>query len=572
MGARDLQAGDDQDIRDALDGPMPHETEMPVQKIEGDPDAGMSALDKLGKLLSDQQPPVMFRAENRERLGDLASGLAGGITADLDQRLPFGIGDAIREDRDAAKKRNPGQVTAGEVVGTALSPIGIEGKGATFAATVGRQATTGAMQGAAHAIGDATADEDLQTQAWKALAGGAAGGGVGTVLGGVVGGAGHLLGDAADRARTAAIGASGADLTKLAKSRGLDFVEGNVGKMPDELGVTNKLWPVSPSGYADRLAARGTQANEAITGSLADAETQLSDKLPGAKSRVLDEMRHGALDPSEGDIGQEAGAGAAREAVANDMARRPMDTLEDMRALKTSLDKSAFKNGSLQDSSASMMGQAQRAGGDAVRGEMRDLMSQASPDANARFTQGNEDYGKASLLGELAQKRAAQQYAGGGMLGNLAGGAIGAGIGYGFGGPATAAAGAGLGMVRPALAAAQHYGPDLGANLGRLGESALTGVGDSPAIAKLGGALASKESTASAQDVSNESRGQLIPEAIQSALRGNQLGPYSQQFAKAAMSPDANSLGGLYETLSQTDPQFAPYQRMLQKMTAEEDR
>lgn len=564
--------------------------DMPVQRIEGDPEAGMSALGRLGKMLSPtpaqnanydawkgQEHPGLV-----DSAGDVASGVAGGLTAHLDQRIPFGIGDAIREDRAQATGRNPGLMAGADMLGAVASPIGIEGRGASLLGTVGRAAANGGMQAAARSAGDAGGDEDMATQVWKALGSGAQGAGVSGAFAGATGllGSGldkvsSWLGEASDKARTAAIGASGADLGKLAKNRGLDFVEGNVGRMPEELGVTNTLLPVSTSGYAKRFAERGSQANDQITGALADADRQVADLVPGqSRANIVAGIDRSSDAAGASAFGDRGSYQRALDDVRTGVDQQTLDKPSDLRALKTQLDSRAYPN-ALQGSSESITGQAHTQAAAAVRDELRGVMSQAAPETNAAFTQGNQDYGKSAMLEDLATKRAAGQYAGGGMLGNLGSSAVGAGVGGMFGGLSGAAAGAGLGMVRPALAAAQQYGPDFGANLGRLGERATGSLGgaasqmaDSAGIAKLGGLLAA-EHPVQAQDreLGNDSRGHLIPEAIQHALQTNQLGPYSDKFARAAMSDTPGALGALYQTLS-SDPGFAPYRRVLQQLTA----
>src|SRR3954463_14135805 len=125
----------DPDIAAALygggDAPRSHVTEMPVQRIEGDPEAGMSALAKLGSILSGKRADPMLDAERAQNptaqsVDRGLNALGGGMSAHLDQRLPFGVGDSIRSEREAAAKDEPGRMMALDIGGTLASPVGIE--------------------------------------------------------------------------------------------------------------------------------------------------------------------------------------------------------------------------------------------------------------------------------------------------------------------------------------------------------------------------------------------------------------------------------------------------------------
>jgi hypothetical protein len=578
----------DPDIEAALAGDGgSHVTEMPVQQIEGDPEAGMSAMEKFASRLKNtlRAAPSVGSVASTPAAQAMGAGFDHGVSAGLERRLPGGMGEMAREIDDSGRKTSPDLYGGADMLGMAASPLAVEGKGGGLVGSMGRAAATGGLQASARSLGDDNPDAPASEQAWRALARGSEAAGESAVLAGATGvigkGASALsswAGEKADRARTAAIGASGADLGKLAKSKGLEYVEGgNVGRLPEELGLTNKFWGQNAGTYADKFAQAGGKFNEQITGSVADADAALAPGAArGAQRNIVDELRYGAEDPAKRVIGQEDAAMRARLNVAGSIARSPLESAADVRDLKTALYGQTYHD-ALAGSPESMLGQANEAGGRAAKDELRGLVSQAGPEVLGRFDEGNIGYGKAKLGEELARNAAAKQYAGGGLLGNLGNAAVGAGVGSVIGTASGhpllgAAIGASYGMRHPAERAAREYGADFGANLGRGLEGVSGGLGgaaetlaNSPSMGKLG-ALMAGDKRAAAQDLSDETKGHLIPQAMQEALQSNKLGPYSDEVARAAMSPEPGALGALYQRLSR-EPAFNEYRRYLQQLT-----
>lgn len=568
-----------------------------IKSTQPPPDDDAPPLERWGRAISAQSQPAMDEFKSKvsglgDTLGDAAASFNGGWTAKLDQSLPFGIGDAIREDRELAAKRSPVVSGAMDVAGAVASPIN-KVAGLAKGAPIAGQALSGFAQGAGRGYSDAPEDATLPEKAWAALAQGGRSAAAGGLLAGAAQGvsatsnaASRGLGSLSDKARVAAIGASGADLRKLADSRGLDYVENNVGREPERLGVTNAFFPQSASTYARKLGDRAQQADAQIGQSLDDAQSQGVGDIVRDRSRgaILDSLDERAGLAARANTGQSEATRGAFDRVRSDVAAREIETPVQLRALKSDLDRQAFPN-ALQGSSESLLGQANRGAGSAVRSELRDVMGYALPETEQAFAQGNRDYGSAATLGELAQARGATDYAGGGLLGNvgrgIAGAATGAMGGAAFGSPGTGAAlGASYAMAQPAKALGAKYGADFGANLGRLGEGAFGSLGGkASALADNAGAIVASGpleqlgARLSAKDLGDKTRGHLIPQAIQEALRSGQLGPYADKFARAATSSDANALGGLYQTLSTTDPVFRDkYRPIIMQLTAEGER
>lgn len=535
------------------DGAGSHVIEMPVQNIEGDPEAGMSGLAKLGKMLSSKQldPMLAHEAADNPTAQSVDRGLnalGGGMSAHLDQRIPFGIGDSIRTERQAAAKDEPMRMAALDAGGAMASPIGLEGRAATGLGRIAMQGANGAMQGAARGAGDASSDEDLKTQALKALAGGAAGGGVGATLGA----AGEALGAIAPVARRFAMGGTAKDYGDIVKREGtragIDYIEKDLGKIPEQQGLTNTLWPQSKAGLAKRAATR--------------IEEDVGPKVGESLVRAESEIPAGAIDKQAvmGPLQREADAldNAARpgsrqyDQTIMQAARAPFETPTDVAKLKRAYEKESYAEGAIGGSRESRYATAQKSGADATRAHLSDVMNSADPVTAAQFEKASRDFADTKLVEHMAANATKYDFAA-----PLAGAAGGGFLGYETGHDARSTL---EGAAGGALAG--RYGADLTANVARLGERAT------PALARLGGQLASKANPASAQDAAGETRGHLIPQAIQDALRENKLGPYSDDFARAAIAKEPGALGVAFSRLS-NDPQFAPYKRMLQEMTGD---
>jgi hypothetical protein len=554
-------------------------------------DESPSLLDAMRNFsLSDtvRQAPWMGDVAARPAAQAAGAGFEHGISAGAAQNLPGGVGDLVQQDYQRQQQASPQMFGAGDVAGAVAMPVP-GGAQAGVLRPMAQQAAMGGGQAAMRSYSDSQGDPG--DRALAALAQGGEAGLKAGALTGAVGAAGKLaggaagwFGDAADKARTAAIGATGADLKKLAKSRGLDFVEGPVGSMPEELGVTNTLLPVSPSGYAQRFAAKKDAADQAITQSIADAQQQGVGKDFVDQQALVDAVRRQGAQVGGGLLGDRDARAAAYDKVGNALADQSVQTPADLRSVKTAYDHVAYPK-QLEGSSESFMGQAHKTAADAARGQLRDAMSYALPETEQAFTQGNQQYGQAAILEELARNRAAQQYAGGGLMGNLGAAAIGAGIGSTFGGASGAMGGAALGFARPAMSAAQQYGPDLGANMARLGERGMGAMGGGmqslAQSAPTGGAFASQQGGiqgdplqhmgAQLVQAQDEARGHLMPQVIQQVLQTNPqlLGSYAQEFAQTPQQDD-DAINATLERLTRTDQRFrTTVLPQLQQFTAE---
>jgi len=543
-----------------------------------------SALAQLGSILAGHEDSATQREDAMGGAGDALGVLSGGWTGKLDQRLPF-VGQDIKAAREGAAERLGKPVaTALDLAGAVTSPIGLEGKAGTTAAAlasrIGAASATGGMQSVSRSLGEANPDDDLKTQAMQALAAGekgtAYGAGAG-VLGESVGALAQPLDRATVALRRNAFGGTAGDnqalIEEMGTRKGLEFIEKDLGRIPERQGLTNVIIPQSASGLAKRAADRNKLVNgPAIGDSLSDAGYQLTPQPqppgqwhPPQKAPIVNRGQIDAQLAEQAKIAKESpeltGQDASNFVEARGRLRnQTVTTPTDLQRLKNRYESGAYAPGSVAGSMESSAAKVNAEAARATREHLDDVMSQADPATYAKFKRANADYGDTAMVENMARAHAAR-----GLAAPLLGAGLGGVLGYEIRkDTGDALMGAAAGGV-----AGRTYGPDLAANVARLGEQGASAVGGStPALAKLGGALASSEPRASAQDAAGDTRGHLIPQAIQDALRDNKLGPYSDEFARAAMAPEPGALGVTYSRLSK-DPQFAPYKRLLQEMTGD---
>lgn len=247
-------------------------------------------------------------------LGDTVSGINHGITGGLDTLLPFGVGDAIKKDREAS---DPRFETAGQVVGTLANPIArAGGSGAALTGKLGSITSNAVRQGlVAGAIGTENryADqEDGHRDLLKALVDSAGDAKTGFVLGGathvageLAGGASNLVKRGADWARGKAYGVNAADVGKTVDQMGtvpgLAYAKDELRTLPEKLGLTKWWKPQSAEDYA-KGASQLREEGGALKGSALDrADAVYANKYPpsagtdlpagGAPGSTLDAVR-----------------------------------------------------------------------------------------------------------------------------------------------------------------------------------------------------------------------------------------------------------------------------------------
>lgn len=521
-----------------------------------------------------------------DAVGGALHGASSGLGDDALDLVSPDLGDQARAQWAASQARSPTAYAAGDIVGSALSPInklggavGL-GAGAGVARNVAGQALTGGVQGALRSYGDAPEGMDQRDAAMAALAQGGKDAAIsGAVTGALAipGAVASGLGAVSDKARAAAIGGTASDYRKLADKYGMDYVEGDLGRIPEQLGVTNTIVPQSASGYARRLADVKGESGAQIGQALDDAAQQLE---PGFvdKDALLAEMAAAQRQAAGGPLGNRDAQAAALGRVADAMGDQTVQTPADLRALKSTYEAQAYPD-ALAGSNESLMGQAHKTAADITRGQLRDAMSYTLPETQSAFNQGNQRYGQAAILGEMAQNRAAGNMAQTGpmmtgMLGS-AGAALGALASHGdYGGALLGAAAA-----KPMFNAARDYGPDAIANVTRLGERGMAPVGAASdwisQNAPIGGLTAAADPGEQALSsmanehakIQGEARGYLLPQAVKQAVQSGQLGPYTQLFA--SLDDDAD-IAATIQRLRANDPQFArQYLPLLNQMTAE---
>jgi hypothetical protein len=502
-----------------------------------------------------EKPGVLEQLVNGGK--DAISGLTHGLTLHNDANLwdTVGLGDEVRARNAEAQNRSPNIYGIADTIGGAVPSVLMGGAGLARGAlaNIAGQGAAGAVQGYARGVGDSDPNASLQSRSSEGLqraekegvlsalvAGGA------SALGGAANWGRDLWANAADKARAAAV-FGGGDMAKVAESKGLDYLTDNAGRLPEDLGVTNRFIPQDAATYAKRLGARADLAKNQVDAAAAEAGAQ-GVKGPGFidKPGMLGDMGAAASAARRGVAGDREAAAAALDSVRGGMAQQPLKNPTDLLAMKRALDSKAYP-GALQGSAESLMGQAHKQGADIARGNLRNAMGYASDDVNQAFTQGNQDLGNALTLQEGARNLAARQYGGGGVMGNLGAAAVGAAAGMPFGQGATGAA---LGLARPAYSAAQRYGADFGANVSRGLEGAsgyVGGLGNATAATPAGPVGAGLSPSDRQQQLSGEARGYLGSQAVSMVLQRNPeaLGKYGPELSKAQQDGTLN--GTLYK-------------------------
>jgi hypothetical protein len=528
-------------------------------------------LDGDGILETPKGPQIPYAKELRDAYdtaGDAASGLAGGITGHLDQRLPFGIGDAIRDDRAQARARSPIAETGGEIAGVVGSPLGKVARAEGLLGNAAAQAVNAGVQGTARRIGDQTDDN---TDVLKALVdseddaklGGLVGGGA-HALGTIAKGAANAAGTGANYLRRIAFGVQPGDVADEMSARGtgegLRYAKDELSKLPEKLGLSKWYQPQSTTDYAvgaERLRKEGG----ALKGSALDRADRVvpPEHIDAAKDDILERF-----------AGEQAAADAAYSSnhtapEYRDLTQRLQDavpsTPRDLDNMKQTYEGSSYalKTAPQMERGAAA---ANKVAADEARMRLGGVMAGANrvdPGILEDFTKGSQQFGDAATVEKIARSAAAKS-----AVAPMIGGALGGVAGYQT---QHDLKGAGLGAAAGALATRglQTYGADMGANALR-GVEGLSG-GASQALqsaAQSGGRLAE------AKQVMAQSRGQELPNVINKLLADPQgaqsLGKYRAEFESAGRTP--GGIAGLLSKLQRDREWRETYLPKLQRMTA----
>lgn len=471
----------------------------------------------------------------------------GGLTGKLDQRLPV-VGDSIKGAREQYAAENPKTAFGADLLGALTSPIGMEAKGEGVMANAGAQAVTGAAQSGARSLGD-SGDDDYKTQLLHAFLSS----GVGGALGGAGAVAAHGLGAAADWAgekagdvgnylRRAAYGVSKSDVDALTAEKGttagLDYAENELGRLPDKLGLSNRLVPTSAGGYARKGEAAKTAGGQTMGAGLDRAAGEVpSLEIDRAKDSLLEQYAQLANHDRTVASGSKGTA-----PYFDDMASRLQDatpaTPRDLHSLKTGYESLADAPGAIPGSQESAKAIANNAAGNSAREQLTNVMGQASPESNRMFQEGAQQYGDAATVEDIAKRAASKN-----IVAPLLGASLGGYAGYqtrhdledaGFG------ALAGGALVR----GGQTYGADFGANLARGAETLAGGAGNLAGAAESGAGVLGTfvQQRERLKQAATDGNGGELPDTINRVLQDPQqapmLGKYRAQFEQAGRTPD----------------------------------
>lgn len=474
-----------------------HVIEMPEQEIVGDPYADMNPIERLGAFFRDTPVPEGMQAA-RERPGILSEkgaanirsgapalvagathGLTSGLADDAAGLVSPSAGEAVRGYWKGQQEAEPGPFMAGDVAGMVAQPNAIAVRGAGIIPKAIEAGVNAGVATGSRAYGDSE-EQDPQARLMEALDAARqpaliAGGGSGAL-----GVAQKALGAGANVARRFAVGGTqkqyGDIVDEMGTREGLDYLNQNLGRIPDEQGLTNRLLPQSKAGYARKAAARAEDVEgPRIGASLKQAANEIP---PTAIQRSAVEQpivqRADRLEKAARPGWKESDQALAQAQAA------PLDTPTDLARLKREFENEAYAKGAVGGSGEDLYAKGQAQAASSTRNHLREVMAQARPETNAAFTDASANYADTKLIENMAKKGAIQDIAA-----PIVGGTLGAGAGYYYGrDKESIAKGAVVGTL------AGKYGPDLTANVLRLGEQGSRALGENASsLARLGAYL-----------------------------------------------------------------------------------
>jgi len=558
------ETGEDPDVAAALDAPAP-ERGMLEQLVEG----------------------------SRDTVSGLTHGMSAGLGDDLyDLVGAHGAGDAVRAEQDAARQRSPYLYTAGDTVGSVMNPVvravggaaGALGQGASWlgkaAYAGGRGILEGGASGAMRGYGDSNPDDAEIERVLSMVTGANEGSQAGLVTGAGLSGLGSAIentpkaaGNVARTMRRSQM--STGNYRDIAQREGLDYLQNDLGDLPDEIGATNKFWPQS-SGNMSRRAGGLKNSAGAQEGS---ALTRAQGEVPPAevnRDAVYQELINlegkAARNHSSDGAAMEGQYAKLRERLGNGP---DVTTPRELHTLQRNYDKSAgFDPKRVAGSEESNSAIANLGAANAARGDLDRVMGLAQPDTYQDFAQGRDMFGKAATVENMSRDHAA------GLMQRGVGAALGGSAAYAAtNNPWLAAAGA---LAGGGFGAAGDYGASAVGNVAR-GAEAFAGKAGAPQLGQMMqqaapnvGAAPSGMTSKSAgspederRQVNGDTRGHLIGQATEKMLESSpqELGRYADELAEAKKN---GSLAGVLYRLSTNDPEFrATIYPKLQKLTQE---
>lgn len=364
---------------------------------------------------------------------------------------------------------------------------------------------------------------------------------------------GWAAGGAKDIFRTRQLGPTTEAVKNLEAKYGSDYVPANLGKVADELGLTNYILPQSVASLRDRAAQAASAFGKQQDAALAARDAEIAAQLPpGVKQdwgqQIAGDMFNRANAAAVGPLGDAEARAAAMAAVGRGAARSGADDLQKLRQLKTTYENQRYE-GATGGTDESRMGTGHGLAADEARQYLDNAMSGAQQDGIYRdFVNAKEGFSQAKTVEELAREQNARI-----LSGNASGGGMGAAargmIGQALGGPVGAAAGVLAG--------------------GRMNDYLLSGAGNvSRAVAGTSNMLG-QGAGAVVNEYDGRQRGYLLSQAVEMVLDRNPeaLGPYAQVFLEAKKNDTLE--GTLYRLQMHDDTWRQQYLPQLQSLTIE---
>lgn len=417
----------------------------------------------------------------------------------------------------------PSLWTAGKVI----APLALPGGGSLgpIARTALNAAEAGGTSAAISAAEDDRWKTDPHAAAWDALVSGGVGAATGGALSGAMEGVGALakpIGMLADKARASSF-ASPAAL------KASDYSAPELVQEAERLGLFNKVIPQSPADIAARAQGVMDSAGPGYMGGI-EAATQEGVQIP--RDAILARMQ-GQLGRYAGDVGSN---GAAQERIATDLIDRFASRTPDpaMSPLEAWAAKSAFqKSGGYVSNDVGSLPTGQspavnRQFGGIMRDELDRAMAGASPEAQASYNLGRQDFEPAAEIAGMARDRANTIDSRG-------------------------LRGFGMGNI------ADQYGMSAAGNALRMGEGLTGFAGRASDIGGLAGSaagqLAGDQLREQRERITGRSMGHNLPSLIRNALSTDPstLGKYAPKLQEAYASGDSMAIAGALAELERDD-------------------
>jgi hypothetical protein len=523
---------------------------------------------------------------------DTARGFARGMTAHGSELAIKGAqavapGMFGEETFDDVRERSPVLATAGDVVGSAVSPLGRVFGGAKGAAGLIKQgASNGLVQGGLEAASDAIARGELSEEDLLTLGASVAGGGIGEPLGAAAAAGGKLIGKGLGKAATAGknfvAGANTSVAKGLAQKYGLEGADQILGQQlealapPRAFGIGRSAKEQLKQFVEPKIVQEGADMRQLQN--MIGAEYGTPDAIDTLNSNLLSRvdaeaarLGEGGVNPLQSEALQASHLARVRDAILQKQGPYISD-FGDAISKKSAFQADAHSaaGGAVPDKP---LAEADAFVGDVLRDETLQIVDQAPSNIAQSYRDNADRFSKLALLRDaIAAKTSAESTMG--DIGSIAAGTVGSmGLGAAAGAAAggedggiygaTLGAGAAVGgalfngATRSAVRQLGSAVSDTGANWLRMASNAAPNVGASVGggLSRLGGLAAGGVGSQTHTKPRGHTQTDRVSQLLHLDPQG--LGQYQQVLAQAQQE------GRLQQEVNKLAEVDADFRRML---------